>query len=59
MYEVGEVVEVATVMLTFEIPWRTKVMTITKKYDIGTRFMYSCDNDDYVHYSESRILRRI
>lgn len=64
MYSIGDKLEVATKMLTREIVLETKVMTVTEIYphngiDNKDFYMYSFDNNPYIHYPEKRILRKV
>ncbi len=59
MYKIGDILEVATTMLTFEIPWKTEIMVVTNVYPLGRNTYYSFNGNDNVHYPESRIIRQI
>ena len=58
MYKIGDKLEVATTMLTMEIPWKTEIMTLTKIINSVNTY-YCFNNDNYIQYPESRIIRKI
>ena len=65
MFEIGDEVEVATKLLTWDIVLESKIMTITKVYpfksipDNKQCYRYACDNNDYINYAEKRILGKV
>ena len=59
-YKIGDKLEVATKMLTMEIPSETKVMTLTGIYGATVdRLYYTFNGNSYIHYPPNRILRKV
>jgi hypothetical protein len=59
MYNIGDKLEVATRMLTIDIPYETKIMTLTKIYKTVAGIYYSFDNNEDIHYPVNRIIRKV
>ena len=58
MYKIGDKLEVATVMLTMDIPWETKIMTLTNII-YSVNIYYCFDGNDNHQYPIGRIIRKI
>jgi len=60
MYKIGDKLEVATKMLTMEIPLKTKAMTLTGIYGTTVgKLYYTFNGNDNIQYPPSRILRKV
>jgi len=58
MYRIGDKLEVATMMLTAEIPWETKIMTLTNIINSVNTY-YCFNNNINIQYPAGRIIRKV
>jgi hypothetical protein len=59
MYKIGDKLEVATKMLTMDIPYETKIMTVTAVYEQPWQTYYCFGGNNNIQYPSSRIIRKV